>query len=84
MKKTFVALAVAFLAMPVFAADDVRGNVVGDSTTNARAVGNGNAEGEASFSMSFTGKGRTNGDFTANGNNATNGAGFVRGNDDNQ
>lgn len=83
MKKTFVALAVAFLAMPVMA-DEARGNVVGDSTTNGRAVGNGAAEGEASFSMSFTGKGRTNGDFKANANNATNGAGFVRGQDDNK
>ena len=32
-------------------------------------VGNGNAEGEATFTMAFSGKGRTAGDFKGNGYN---------------
>ena len=34
-------------------------------------VGNGNAEGEATFTMSFSGKGRTAGDFQGNGYNTS-------------
>jgi len=36
------------------------------------AAGNATGEGEATFSMSFTGKGKTAGDFKGNGNTALN------------
>ena len=39
-------------------------------------VGNGTAEGEATFSMDFKGRGRTDGDFRGNGNTAGDFAGY--------
>jgi len=50
----------------------------GDNASNGAhngamdAAGNATGEGEATFSMSFTGKGKTAGDFKGNGNTAAN------------
>jgi len=48
------------------------GNNAGNGAQNGAmdAAGNATGEGEATFSMSFTGKGKTAGDFKGNGNNA--------------
>jgi len=49
-------------------------NNSGNGTHNGAmdAAGNGTGEGEATFSMSFSGKGKSAGDFKGNGNTAAN------------
>ena len=50
------------------------GNNAGNGAHNGAmdAAGNATGEGEATFSMSFTGKGKSAGDFKGNGNSAMN------------
>jgi hypothetical protein len=71
----------AFLAAPVMAQDEARGNVYGNSMQSGNAKGNATGEGEATFSMSFTGKARTEGDFKGTGNSVVDGAGSAVGSD---
>lgn len=61
--------AALILVMPAsaFFADNAASNAEGMGQGRADVKGNGNAEGEANFSMSFTGKGRMNADVDGNG-----------------
>ena len=73
--KTLVAVLAVLVSTNSFAFfDDARTNAMGNGAhvANGDVVGNGNAEGEASFTMSFSGKGRTAGDFKGKGNTDTN------------
>ena len=68
--KKIIALAVALNTTTAFAFFNdgaTNGAFVNDG--RGEVVGNGNAEGEATFSMTFSGKGRTAGDFKGNGYN---------------
>lgn len=67
---TVVSSAIVTPAFAFFNDGSNTGAFVQDSIGDVK--GNGNAEGEATFSMSFMGKGRTAGDFTGNGNMNTN------------
>ena len=71
--KKIIALAVLLNASTAFAFFD-NGQTAGNGAGNANGevVGNGNAEGEANFSMSFTARGKTKGDFAGNGNTSGN------------
>lgn len=84
-KKTvgFVALVVMgtiFLIMPAsaFFADDTATDASGMGQGRADVKGNAQAEGEATFTMSFTGKGKTEGDLDGQGNASTNLGGAQR------
>jgi hypothetical protein len=67
--KKIIALALVLNATTAFAffADDAASNAAGMGQGRADVQGNGNAEGEANFSMSFTARGKTAGDFNGNG-----------------
>jgi len=70
--KKIIALALVLNATTAFAffnEGQTMGN--GAGSANGEVVGNGNAEGEATFTMSFSGKGRTAGDFQGNGYNTS-------------
>lgn len=71
--KKIIALAVLLNTTTAFAFFD-NGQSAGHGAGNANSevVGNGNAEGEANFSMSFTARGKTKGDFAGNGNTSGN------------
>jgi len=71
--KKIIALALALNATTAFAffnEGQTMGN--GAGSANGEVVGNGNAEGEANFSMSFTARGKTAGDFNGYGATAGN------------
>ena len=56
--------------------DSSNGSATGNYNGAADMVGNGTGEGEATFSMNFTGKGRSAGDFKGNGNTAGDFSGY--------
>jgi len=65
--------ATLMLVMPAsafFSDGQSAGNGAGNA--NGEVVGNGNAEGEANFSMSFSGRGKAKGDVAGNGNTSGN------------
>jgi len=71
MKKLIAIAAVAAMVVAAPATgfwgwDDSNGYSGGRYDGRGDFVGNGNAEGEATFSMTFTGRGRTNADFRGN------------------
>jgi len=73
--KTLIALAIALNTATAFAFINDGGDAQSMASHNGKGevVGNGNAEGEATFTMSFTGKGKTAGDFKGNGVSDING-----------
>lgn len=75
--------AAIMLVMPASAKDLVdEGQVAGNAVQSGdgKVVGNADGEGEANFSMSFTARGKTKGNFDANGNvnGQQNGYGYTR------
>ena len=67
--KKIIALALVLNATTAFAFfNDGQSAGNGAGNANGEVVGNGNAEGEANFSMSLTARGKTKGDFAGNGN----------------
>jgi len=74
--KNLIAIATVLFASNSFAFmndnNDVQSMASGKHFAAADTTGNATGEGEASFSMSFTGKGRTSGDFKGKGNTDTN------------
>lgn len=78
-KNALIIGVVLFLAMPVFAEDRAStvGNVYQSATGSTKGEATG--EGEATFTMSFTGKAKTQGDMQARGvtNNDGGASGYV-------
>jgi len=69
--KKIIAIAAVFASTSAFAFFENGSNAfVQDG--RGQAVGNGQAEGEANFSMSFTGRGKTKGDFIGQAENGMN------------
>jgi hypothetical protein len=75
-----IAMGFVFLAAPAsaFFADNTASDASGMGQGRADVKGNAQAEGEASFSMSFTGKGKTEGDLNSQGTASTNLGGTQR------
>ena len=76
MKKIIAIAAIIASAQASAFWDSSNGSTAGNYNGAADMVGNGTGEGEATFSMDFTGKGRTAGDFRGNGNTAGNFSGY--------
>ncbi len=76
--KKIIAIAAIIASAQVAAFDfgDSNTNTTGQYRGNGDFVGNGTGEGEATFSMEFKGRGRTNGDFKGNGDTNGNYAGY--------
>jgi len=72
MKKIIAIVAIIASAQASAMWGDGNNNANGAHNGAMDAAGNATGEGEATFSMSFTGKGKTAGDFKGNGNNAMN------------
>ena len=70
--KKIIAIAALIASASVSAMWGDNNNSNGSHNGAMDAAGNATGEGEATFSMSFTGKGKTAGDFKGNGNNAMN------------
>jgi len=71
--KTLIAISAVLVSANAFAFFE-NGNLDGRFVQDDRGdvVGNASGEGEATFSMSFTGKGKTAGDFKGNGSHVGN------------
>jgi len=76
MKKIIAIAAIIASAQASAFWDSSNGSGTGNYNGAADMVGNGTGEGEATFSMDFTGKGRTAGDFRGNGNTAGDFSGY--------
>ena len=72
MKKIIAIAAIVASAQASAFFDNSNGSMNGANNANGDFVGNGTGEGEATFSMNFSGKGRTAGDFKGNGSTDTN------------
>ena len=76
MKKIIAIAAIVASAQASAFFDNSNGSMNGANKANSDFVGNGTGEGEATFSMNFSGKGRTAGDFKRNGTTNTNGTAY--------
>ncbi len=72
MKKIIAIAAIIASAQASAFFDNSNGSMNGANNANGDFLGNGSGEGEATFSMNFSGKGRTAGDFKGNGSTDTN------------
>ena len=76
MKKIIAILAIVASAQAAAFWDSSNGSGSGAYNGAGDFVGNGTAEGEATFSMDFKGRGRTDGDFRGNGDTSGNFSGY--------
>ena len=76
MKKIIAIAAIIASAQAAAFWDSSNGSTTGAYNGAGDFVGNGSGEGEATFSMDFTGKGRSNGDFKGNGDTTGNFSGY--------
>jgi len=76
MKKIIAIAAIIASAQASAFMDSANTNANGANNAKGDFIGNGTGEGEATFSMNFSGKGRTAGDFKGNGSTDTNGTAY--------
>ena len=76
MKTIIAILAIVASAQAAAFWDSSNGSTTGAYNGAGDFVGNGTAEGEATFSMDFTGRARTNGDFRGNADTDGNFSGY--------
>ena len=76
MKKIIAIAAIIASAQASAFWDSSNGSGTGAYNGAGDMVGNGTAEGEATFSMDFKGRGRTDGDFRGNADTAGNFSGY--------
>jgi hypothetical protein len=76
MKKIIAIAAIVASAQASAFFDNGNGSMNGANKANGDFVGNGTGEGEATFSMNFSGKGRTAGDAKGNASNNGNFTGY--------
>jgi len=76
MKKIIAIAAIIASAQASAFWDSSNGSTTGAYNGAGDFVGNGTAEGEATFSMDFKGRGRTDGDFRGNGDTSGNWSGY--------
>ena len=76
MKKIIAIAAIIASAQASAFWDSANGSTTSGYNGNGDFVGNGSGEGEATFSMEFTGKGRTAGDMKANADSNGNFSGY--------
>jgi hypothetical protein len=76
MKKIIAIAAIVASAQASAFFDNGNGSMNGANNANGDFLGNGSGEGEATFSMNFSGKGRTAGDVKGNASNNGNFTGY--------